>query len=66
MDVRPTARNCTARVVTPEHARSIGVQLWESSLAFCTDVASEAWNGCQCGSWVLVGMEEGGSEEGLR
>lgn len=54
--VRLSLFKCTAGGVSPKCA-------YGSRLSSCIRAALEAWGGCQCGSWALVGLEGGNREE---
>lgn len=46
----------TAGDASLEHAHHSGGQPLGSTLVCCTHAATEAWAGCQCGSWALAGF----------
>lgn len=54
--VRLSLCKCTAGGVSPKCT-------YGSRLSSCIRAALEAWGGCHCGSWALVGLEGGSREE---
>lgn len=50
-------------VIASAQREGLAPSVHASRLSSCIRAALEAWGGCQCGSWALVGLERGSREE---